>query len=142
MKTIDPILYDELYKSLSVQTESGVIYPDSDDIEEVIDIVCDYVGFGDKFDFDKISKKIMEYLRTEFHPHTKIIITSTESEIVEGVKCVKHDTPCFKASEIDLEDLFHQFLNYRSDSCSLEASDAERTELEWRLFVQSHFKRV
>lgn len=141
MKTIDPILYDKLYKSLSVHTEGGVIHPDSDDIEYVISIVCDYYGIGGEFDFEKISKRIMDYLKTDHHPHTKIIITSTESEIVEGVKCVKSDILHPVTPDSDLENLFHQFLNYSSDSCSLEASDAERTELEWNLFVQNRFKQ-
>lgn len=142
MKSIDPVLYNELYKSLSVDTESGMIYPDFDDIDEVISIVCDYFGLGDKLDFEKISKQIMSYLSHEYHPHAKIIITSTESEIVEGVKCIRSDIKSPTIKEPDLENLFSQFLNYRSDSCSLEASDAEKTDLEWRSFIQEHFKPV
>lgn len=39
-------------------------------------------------------------------------------------------------SREELSDLFHTFVNSKSDACSLSAEDAEKTEIEWREFVQ------
>lgn len=136
MRNIEKNLYDSLYKALTIENETGYCYPDSDDIGEVIDIVCDHYGIsdGNNFNFDKVAKVMMNYLRTNHHPHTKIIITSTECEMVEGLKSVVNNE--FKKSDVEyLSGLFNMFLNHQSDSCSLEASDAEKTDLEWRKFI-------
>lgn len=36
-----------------------------------------------------------------------------------------------------MPNMFHEFINSSSDACSLEASQAEQTEKEWRLYTEN-----
>lgn len=38
--------------------------------------------------FEELAKLTMKYLAENHHPHTTIIITSTNAELVEGKMCV------------------------------------------------------
>lgn len=41
--------------------------------------------------FEDATKPLMKYLSENHHPHTKCIVESNSSEIVEGVKCFNSD---------------------------------------------------
>lgn len=38
--------------------------------------------------FESAAKPLMKYLAENHHPHTTIILTSTECEIVEGIQSI------------------------------------------------------
>lgn len=44
---------------------------------------------NNKEDFEILSRQMIQYLNKNHHPHTKIIITTNNAEIVEGVKCIQ-----------------------------------------------------
>ena len=43
-------------------------------------------------EFDKITKPLREWLGSNYHPHTTIILTSTSAELVEGLIIVNDKT--------------------------------------------------
>jgi len=38
--------------------------------------------------FEEVVKEVMKWLAENHHPHTTIIITATDAELVEGIECV------------------------------------------------------
>ena len=41
--------------------------------------------------FEEVCRPLMEWLTTNKHPHTKVIVESDSAEMVEGVVCFKTD---------------------------------------------------
>ena len=40
-------------------------------------------------EFEQLSKMFIKYLNDNYHPHTKIIISTDSAEILEGVKAMQ-----------------------------------------------------
>lgn len=41
--------------------------------------------------FEEAARPLIKYLAENHHPHTTCIVTNTDAEILEGIKCIKTD---------------------------------------------------